>query len=255
MKTSKKTKIIASIISIYCLLYFIAFIFPFLFEENTDYAPNRIEIVTVIIAFLLFLIGSIIVWFNSKTGGIILLFWHFICWVFALLVWPDAGMVLVLILPILFLATICIQYWYETNDHFYKSAMHQWKLSLRILLFNYLLIYSLIVYSNIFPVYMGIELPTGVDELAITNYTTIPGSILIFEFILFIIGYILSWRNEIKASIIFILWYLILLYLSFQFPEFSKTGPSALFGFVIIIQSIFYISNHFKTKKKKSMAQ
>lgn len=254
MKTSKKTKIIASIISIYCLLYFISLIAPFFFENNNDYLPTKIESITLTIAFLLFLIGSITIWFNSKTGGIMLLFWHFICWVFALLVWPDAGIVMVLILPILFLATISIQYWYETNDPYYKSAMSQWKLSLRILLFNYLLIYSLIVYSNIFPVYMGMDLPTRVDELAITNYTSIPGSILIFEFILFIIGYILSWRDEIKASIIFILWYLILLYLSFQFPEFSNTGPWALFGFVIIIQSIFYISNHFKTKKRKSMA-
>lgn len=255
MKTSKKNNIISIIISIYCLLYFISFVVPLVFVENTDHVPSQTQIITVSLAFLLFLIGTITIWFNSKIGGIILLFWHFICWVFSLLVWPDAGMVLVLILPILYLATLSIQYWFEFNDNYYKSVVHQWKLSLRILLFNYLMIYSLIVYSNIIPVYMGIELPTLVDELAIKNYTSIPGSILILEFVLFIIGYILSWKDELKAAMLFILWYLILVYLTFQYPEFSKTGPSVIFGLVIIIQSIFYISNHFKFKKKKTVVE
>ena len=99
------------------------------------------------------------------------------------------------------------------------------------------------------------ELPTRVDDLALTNYTTIPGSILIIEFVLFIIGYILSWKHELKAAILFILWYMILVYLTIQYPEFSRTGPSVLIGFVIIIQSLFYISNHFKFKKNKTLVQ
>jgi hypothetical protein len=176
--------------------------------ENLDFQMSKIEMFTIPLVFVLFLIGTIYSWFNEKNAGIILCCWHFSTWVLSMLFWRDAGMVLVLIFPILFLAVLLIRNGYVKSNESYNTSFFKWKISLRALVINYMAIYLLIVFSNIVPKLIGWDLPTKVDDLAVWNYSSFPGLILLFAFLLFIIGFVISWRSELAAGIIFIVWFL-----------------------------------------------
>lgn len=255
MKTNSISKSLRYIIISYGIIYFILFILAPLISENQEYdnyVPSTIEKVTVPVAFVIFLTGTCYLWINEKIAGIILLFWHFIVWVLSMLFWPDAGMTLVLIFPMLFPPVLLIRNWYKKNDDKYKSEIMQWELALRTLLINYAAIYLLIVFSNIVPKLIGWKLATRVDDLAVWDYSSFLGILLLIMFAIFLLGFIISWKSEIISSILFIIWYAILLFLSFNFPEFANSGPSALFGVTILLHAVFYIILFFKKRQHQN---
>jgi hypothetical protein len=97
MKTMS-SKILQIITTIYCALYFIGFIIPFFTGEMS---LSNSQDISVLIAFLFFLCGSIISWFNEKAGGYMLQAWVMLIWALGFFYWPDADMVMLLALPIL----------------------------------------------------------------------------------------------------------------------------------------------------------
>ncbi|NNF36918.1 MAG: hypothetical protein HKN68_22640 [Saprospiraceae bacterium] len=230
-------------VSIYGLLYFLLFAFPIIisgFDPN-HFVAGSTEMITVFIAALIFIFGAAYSWVHQKIGGLIICFWHFIVWVFSLFIWPEAGMILVLILPMLYVGVFLIRNWYKNNKEQYQDEVLSTKLLLQILVINYAVIYLLIVFANVFPNLLGWKLNTNVDDLATWGYNSTLGISLIITFILFITGFILSWKSQFVAGILFILWYLIIAILIFMFPEFANSGPSLFSGLVILVQGILYI--------------
>ena len=189
MKTKKRSILLLILLSIYCLVYFFGFALEALNSINSD-SPSIgggiLEITTILIAFLIFFIGTIYSWIDEKIGGIILCIWHFITWSFSLILWPEAGMILVLIFPILILATLLIRNSFIRSDPMYVSKKAQWSLTLKTLLINYAAIYLLIVLTDILPVLLSFELPTHVDDFHTWSLSSPLGIILIMNFILLI---------------------------------------------------------------------
>jgi hypothetical protein len=254
MKSGKRSNIFRYIIGGYGLLY-LAMLISEAFSSGSsveDSFGGRAIVITVIFAFVVFLIGTIYLWFNERIAGILICFWHFIVWVFSLLLWPEAGMVLVLILPMLFPGVFLIRNYIIRTNNKYTEVNERWRLTLKIFMINYAAIYSLIVFANMVPKLTGWSLPTRVDDLVVWDYSSSLGLILIALFILFVIGYSLVKHSELISGIIFILWYVLIWILSIYYPEFANSGPSTIFGFVILIHGIFYIILHTRSRKIKN---
>lgn len=248
MKTKFKSNLIRYILLIYGLFYFWSFIVPLIFNDSgaLESPMSKLELVSIPLVFTIFLIGTIYSWFNEKIAGIILCCWHFVNWLMLMLFWPDAGMVLVLVFPILILAAFLIRDGYIKSNDLYKVKSYQQKLTLRVLVINYMAIYALIVFANIVPKWIGWDLPTRVDDLSVWNYTSFPGILLLFEFFFFILGFVILWKSELIAGFIFIVWYLIIVFLTLQYPKFANSGPYVLIGLTILVQGILYITSYFK---------
>jgi len=250
MASNSSSKALRIIIVGYCLLYFAGFIFPII-TGNSSNELSKVELYTVPLAFLVFLTGTIYSFINEKISGIIILLWHFVVWVFSLLLWPDAGMVLVLIFPVIIPAIFMIRNWYSENNAAYKAQWWtRWRLTLRIFMVNYAVIYLLVVFSNVVPKLLGWNLVSPVDDLAVWSYTSFLGISLIFLLALFFFGFVVSWKSELIAGIVFIVWYISILMLAMNFPEFANSGPSGIFGITILVQGILYIFFYFKLRQK-----
>ena len=107
--------------------------------------------------------------------------------------------------------------------------------TLRILLSIYAILYILI----------------GWDDFLSPNSWNIEYSALKILFVLFVIGYVISWKNELASGIIFILWFLGMCYENF-FLCTSDCGAGIAMGIPLLIISIFFIINGIREKRKKS---
>ena len=92
------------------------------------------------------------------------------------------------------------------------------------------------------------------NELVIWGYTSVLGLMLILTFLLFVAGFFMSWKSELIAGILFIIWYFIILLLTTQFPSFANSGPWVLFGLTILFQGMFYVANNTKANQSRSQA-
>jgi len=252
MKTNSTSKTLRYIVIIYGFIYFSLFVLiPLIVgnQGNEDMVPTKVELITVPLAFVIYALGTIYLWINEKWAGIMLLFWHFCVWALAMLFWRDAGMVLVLIFPMVFPAVLLIRNWYKKNDEKYTSEIGQWELVLKVLLINYAAIYVLVIFSNVVPKLMGWELITRVDDLAVWDYTSLLGILLLVLFAIFLLGFVISWKSELISGILFVVWYVFLVILNSIYPEFANSGPSNLFGLTILLQGVFQIVLFFKKKR------
>jgi hypothetical protein len=106
---------------------------------------------------------------------------------------------------------------------------------LRILLSTYAILYILI----------------GWDDFLSPNSWNIEYSALKILFAVFVIGYVISWKNELAAGVIFILWFLGMCYENF-FLCTSDCGAGIGMGIPLLILSIFFIVYGIKEKRQKS---
>ena len=253
MKTksnNSNSTVMRIILAIYAFIYGAMIVLPlFSVEQSTESGDLRLEQITVTLAFLIYLTGLIYCWFNERFGGTILLIWHFIVWCFSLLLWTDAGMVLLLIFPVIFPAVILIRNWHIKNNPEYEPVTKQWALSLRILNYNYTAIYLLCAGSAILPSLLEQTLPTRVDDLVVWSWTSTLGLSLIGLLIFYLVGFYFSFRNLVVAGSIYSLWYLGVIILSNAYPEFANSGPSNVFGMAILIQAIMYFTLNKKRVK------
>ena len=235
----------------YGLIYLSGFIAPLIGKsmDELESIMSLVEIYTVPFAFLIFAIGVVIAWFNEKVGGMILLIWHFTVWLFSMYLWPQAGMVLILIFPILYLSAFLILNWYKRHVTKYTQPINQWKLVLNILMINYAVIYLLVVIAEIIPKLFGVVLRQDPAVLNNWNYNTKEIIILIALFVLFLISYLSTLKFRYLSGILLVLWFVLLGYLGLTSFNFLNSGPWLIFSLPILFQGILYIILHFKEKK------
>ncbi|MCY1720041.1 hypothetical protein OU798_06790 [Prolixibacteraceae bacterium Z1-6] len=235
------------IISFYGLLYFIGFIIP-LFSNYTSI--TRVEIYTVPLAFLLFTIGAFWCWYNERIGGYILLGWHLIIWCFAIFLWPDGEMTLVFAFPILIISALLIRNWHKININSYSDSIQQWKLVLRVLLINYVIIYCLVVFSDVAANILGIQLHSDATSVNAWNFSQMETSILVFELLLFMLAAAFSLKSELVAGLLLVIWYVLLAIACNAYQRIGNSGPWTLFSIPIFAQGLLYILIYFRQKKQ-----
>lgn len=255
MKTGR-FHILRILVTVYGLLYALQLISPF-YSDNQfifELKTTKIDATAVVFAFLVYMFGAVYSWFNRKVGGIIFMAWHFLVWVFALLLWDEAGLILMLIFPMLFPAVFLVRQWYLDNDVRYRSERRQWQLVLRLLLVNYAAIYSLIVLVHVTPALAEIALPDAAGKVWIAGWPAKLNVILSAEFVLFVAALIMSWKSERIAGALLIVWFAVLLASALVFPVFLKSGPYVFFGVVLLVQGILYLVYPFKSHKEATVA-
>lgn len=248
METSSVSKTLRVIVVLYGLAYALLFILPLLTMNNatSDYVMTKAEIYTTILAFLIYLSGTIAMFYSEKLSGMILQFWHFTIWVFALSVWRDAGMVLILCLPVLFLAIFLVLNWYKKNEPYFQTGISRWKLILKLLTINYTVIYLWVALAQIGPKSLGWELDNQVDQLGSWEYSIFSKIVLIVLLALYLVGVGISKRSKWVAGVIFIVWYIAVLVLSYENLDFGHSGPYAMFGVAILAQGVLYLAYYMK---------
>ena len=113
----------------------------------------------------------------------------------------------------------------------------QWKTVLQLLITTYTILYFLIIIDDI----------TGTLEI---DFLSSNGIFLISLSLFYLVGFILSWKKELIAGIILILWYLGVFYIFKTNFIIGDSGPWIAAGIVVLIQGIFYINYWFKIKPK-----
>ena len=107
--------------------------------------------------------------------------------------------------------------------------------TLRILLSIYAVLYLMIGWDD----FLSVNAP---------NSWNIEYSALKILFALFVIGYVISWKNELASGIIFILWFLGMCYENF-FLCTSDCGAGIGMGIPLLILSIFFIVYGIRKKR------
>jgi hypothetical protein len=125
----------------------------------------------------------------------------------------------------------------ELNDKMGKGKNRSLWI-LRILLSIYALLYIMIGWDD----FLSINAP---------NSWNIEYSALKILFAIFVIGYVISWKNELASGVIFILWFLGMCYENF-FLCTSDCGAGIAMGIPLLILSIFFIVYGIRKKRVKS---
>jgi hypothetical protein len=230
MKTIRN-KILQVLTAIYCVVYFIGFIIPFFTGEMS---LTKLQDISVLIAFLFFLCGFVVSWFNEKIGGYLLQLWVIMIWALGLFYWPDADMVMILAVPVLIIGVFLNRKVYLKSAESVTKQM-DWKYTLQLFLHNYVYLYLLVVVSDL----------THSKHL---DYLSIPFILFPILLIFFIAGVSLSYRKEFIAGIILLLWYAIVIIGSVSYFSFYNTGPWFVFGIPVLLHGILYLIYHFKIK-------
>jgi len=96
---------------------------------------------------------------------------------------------------------------------------------------------------------LGMAMSFLFDDLSLSK----PIDYLSFRFIifpllllLFLVGFLVSWKSEFLAGFIFLIWSAILIYGTFVYTEIMQLGPWIIFGLPILLQGVFYMKNHYK---------
>lgn len=235
MKTIRN-KILQIFTAIYGVVYFIGFIIPFFTREMS---LSNTEDITVLIAFLFFFCGFIISWFNEKIGGYLLQAWVVLIWALGLFFWPDADMVMLLAVPIMVIGVFLNRKNYLKHNNYTPGTQKDWKYTLQLFLHNYVILYLIVVVSDLL-------------HAKNFDYLSMPFILFPLLLVLFIAGVALSYRKELIAGIIFLVWYIIVIFGSVSYYDFYNKGPWFVFGITILLHGILYLVYHFKFKTRKS---
>jgi hypothetical protein len=181
-----------------------------------------------LLIFLFLTVGLIILWFNEFAGGIILQVWHMLIWILSLFVWPGSGMALVLAFPVLVIGVLLSLSAYKKSGGSRRPEKLHWRFVLRLLLVNYTILYFILVLHDI-------------TRTEIPDYTGMPFLLFPVLLVAFMAAFSLAWKREFVAGILLIIWYLIVLFGTIQYPDFTEKGPYIMIGFPLFMQGLFYI--------------
>ena len=200
-----KLQIIATI---YGVFYFLGFPLPIIMKE---YTTGNFEHITVLLMFLLFAIGLGFSWFNEKVGGLLFQIWYLLIWVLSFFFWPEAGMIIVLSVPILFIGVYIFHNGFKNDKGKYLEKHQIRKHLLNVLILNYVVLYSAVAITELFQDF--------------NKYLEFPFILFPLLYLLFIIAFIFSWKKEQLAGILLILWYLVVAISSYMYSDFANEGP------------------------------
>ena len=219
----------------YAVLYILFILAGFI---CVDLSTLKAEEVGVLLLFILFIIGVILSWNNSIITGVLFLIWNVGMWIVELfLVEKDGGFGVISGIPLIYLGVFFILQGIEKNKGIPLKVDVQWKIVLQLLTVIYTFLYIIVIIDDI----------TGNLEI---DFLSTSGLILISLSILYLVGFIFSWKKELIAGIIFILWYLGVFYIFKTNFIIGDSGPWIIAGIVVPIQGIFYINYWFKLKPK-----
>ena len=183
---------------------------------------------------LIFIAGFALAWTNKKMAtGIVFMIWNAGIWIDDLYLnrpEMDYSMLSAMASCFMLIGAFFLLEWYKTSKATVPSQQQQWRFILRVLLINYAVLYFIVAFS---------ELSVG-------------ESVIIYPLLLliFLIGFLFSWKKEIFAGYVFLFWFAILIYSNIAYSEILHLGPWAAFGIPILLQGIFYIKNHNKFRLK-----
>lgn len=199
---------------------------------NRELSFYKLQDTLFFVFFIIFLSGIALMWTRERISGIIFMVWNAFIWFYDLQLsrGTDSGMLSIMAVPIMVVGALFCLEWYKKSVNPRPSVHSQWKYVLRVLLLNYTVLYVIVVISEQFS-----------DKTY--DYFSLPFVLFPILLLVFIIGFILSWKWEFLAGLIFILWYLILFAGSVGYFELFDSGPWIMFGIPIFIQGFFYIKN------------
>ena len=222
------------LVSIGALVYFAGIAMTIIHDSYPIFKPfSALEGLLII-----FVVALVLAWKNKfLAAGIIFMIWNAIVWLSDLYFFraQDYSMLSALASYFMFCGAFFILQWYKTDKEKASLSELQWKFLFRVLLINYAILYLIVVFS---------EVTVGEP----VNYWSFPLIIYPLMFLIFLIGFLISWKKELPAGYIFLFWFVILIYANVTYSEISTLGGWALFGFPLLIQGIFYIRNHYKFK-------
>jgi len=186
---------------------------------------------------LIFIAGFVLSWMNKKmAAGIIFMIWNAGVWIDDLYLnrpEMDYSMMSAMASFFMIVGAFFLLEWYKTSNANERSKQQQWKFILAVLLINYVVLYAIVVFS---------EISLGEQ----VNYFSFPFIIYPLLLLIFLLGFLFSWKKEIFAGYVFLFWFAILIYANVAYSEILHLGPWALFGLPILLQGIFFIKNHNK---------
>jgi hypothetical protein len=234
---SKSTRILRIIIIVYAALFLAAIVSSF---YNNELSFADIKDILFLLLFVMLLAGIGLLWIREKTAAIIFMVWNIGIWISDLYLGSgeDRGMLSIMAVPVMVVGALLLLERYKSYGTHQPSIPKQWKYILRVLLINYAVLYSIVVVSEL---YHG-----GLRE-----YYRLPFILFPVIFLVFILGFTLSWKREFHAGITFLAWYAILFMGSAIWHEFGDSGPWILFGIPVLLQGLFYIKNYlwYKTRQ------
>jgi len=199
---------------------------------NRELSFDNLKDTLLFVFFIIFLSGIALMWTKERISGVIFMVWNAFIWYYDLQLsrGNDSGMLSIMAVPIMVVGSLFCLEWYKTSVSPRPSVPSQWKYVLRVLLLNYSVLYLIVVISEQFS-----DKPY--------DYFSLPFVLFPILLVVFIIGFILSWKREFIAGLIFLLWYLILFAGSAGYFELRDSGPWILFGIPVFLQGLFYIKN------------
>jgi len=238
MKTkSKTTRTLQILTGVFAALYFIFIAMSFIFDDLsfstlTDYLS--------LVPLLILISCLALSWTKQKMAGIIFMIWNAGVWIYELYfarVQDDRGMASLMASSVMVIGALFLLEWYKTSKATVPSKQQQWKFILPILLINYAVLYGIYVLS---------ELHHGEP----VDYFSFPFIIYPLLLLIFLVGFVLSWKREFIAGFIFLFWFAILVFANVAYSEILDFEGESLFGLSILLQGLFYIKNHRKFRPK-----
>jgi hypothetical protein len=242
-KTTKTLQIITGIVAVLWL----AAIVGLLYEGRLPI--NLVDTLTLVF-FIIFLTGFAFSWKRMKTAGIVLMIcnagiWFLDNYIVGYQSDSPSGLPSLVSSPVMFIGALFLLEWYKTSKASVPSEPQQWKFILRTLLVNYAVLYAIIVFSELSD-------RAGVNQVDYTGIPFIKNPLLLLAFIM---GFIISWKNEFIAGIIFLFWCTIFLYGMIAYPEILRSAPWKFSGIPILFQGLIYIKHHYEFGQKKICIQ
>lgn len=219
---------------------------------------KSIQYITLVLAVLIILLGDgdyysletgipyivlslvlIVGFFLSRYNGIITGILFFLCYLGLLVAGylgiRKAGEVgFTFVIPLLVLGVLYIVSEYKTRKAPPPTKSQQWKIALRLLVANYTILYLIFI----------------INDFGKANLFIWPGVILPGLLAIYLIGLLLSWKWDLIAGILFIIWYACLFIPDIHLIPYS-IGPIKLMGLPILIQGILYLYYHLRFKSKQ----
>lgn len=227
---SKSLRYLRIIAVIYAAMYLTGILSSF---YNGELSFHKFKDTLFFVLFIIFLSGLALLWTKERISGIIFMVWNAFIWIYDLQLarGDDSGMISIMTVPVMVIGALLYLEWYKNSRNTQQSVPYQWKFILRVLLINYAVLYTIVVISEL-------------SSENTYNYFNLPFILFPLMFLVFLIGFVFSWKWELQAGFIFLLWYAILFTGSVIYFEFRDSGPWIMFGVPIFLQGLFYIKNY-----------
>lgn len=246
MKT--KSKITLQIITGILSVIHLAFIVHAFYQGTRSFLKPVDNL--FIVLFLILLSAFVLSWKRMKTAGILIMCWVAGVWILDLYIIgdlsdTDSGYASLTLWPVLLIGVFFLLEWFKSSKTIPPTKQQRWKFVLRTLLINYAVLYLILVFA---------ELSGATSVKQQIDYSSLPHILNPPLLLIFIAGFVVSWKWELFAGIIFLIWCAISVYAFFGFPGTYYSGPWGFCVLPILLQGIFYIKNYYQFRSKKKLA-